>query len=164
MRVIYTPGSANCSPDRSLHGRRILVVEDETLTALAAEDMLTEAGAEVVIATRASEAADHLCGSHLFHGAIIDLNLCNGCDSSLAALALGRGIPVVFATGYSGVTDLPEDFAGIPIVSKPYAGDMLVSALRAAMGPALLPARHEVGRRAESPPGCSAVARTCLHR
>jgi len=95
--------------------------------------MLRDAGADVVVATRASEATDHLYNSHPFDGAIIDLNLGDGCDSSLAAIAVGRGIPVVLATGYSRVADLPSTFAGIPIVSKPYTGCMLVSALWAAM-------------------------------
>jgi CheY-like chemotaxis protein len=135
MKVIDTPGSANSSTDKSLHGRRILVVEDEILIALTAQDLLTDQGADVVIATRASEAADHLSGSHPFDAAIIDLNLGNGYDSSVAAIAVGRDIPVVFATGYSRVIDLPPDLAGIPIVSKPYTGAMLVSALSAAMGP-----------------------------
>jgi CheY-like chemotaxis protein len=130
MNLIDTPGSAKSS----LHGYRILIVEDEILIALTAQDMLTDAGANVVIATRAAEAADHLSGSHPFDAAIIDLNLGNGCDSSVAAIAVGRDIPVVFATGYSRVTDLPPVFTGVPIVSKPYTGDMLVSALRLAMG------------------------------
>jgi CheY-like chemotaxis protein len=134
MSVIDTLGSANSSPDGSLHGCQILVVEDEILIALTAQDMLTGAGANVVIATRASEAADHLSGSHPIDAAIIDLNLGHGYDSSIAALAVRRGIPVVFATGYSHVTDLPPAFTSIPIVSKPYTGDMLVSALRTAMG------------------------------
>jgi len=130
MKVFDTLGAGNFSPDKSLHGCRILVVEDEVLIALTAQDMLTDAGAaHVVIATRASEAADHLCGTDPFDGAIIDLNLGNGCDSSVASIAVGRGVPVVFATGYGRVADLPADFAAVPIVSKPYTGDMLVSAL-----------------------------------
>ena len=133
MKVFDTLGAANFSPDKLLHCCRILVVEDEILIALSAQDMLTDAGADVVIATRASEAADHLSASHLFDGAIIDLNLGNGCDSSVAAIAVGRGIPVVFATGYGNVADMPADFTAIPIVSKPYTGDMLVSALWGAM-------------------------------
>jgi CheY-like chemotaxis protein len=133
MKLIDTPGSASFSRDRSLNGCRILVIEDEILIALNTEDMLRDVGADVVVATRASEAADHLYSSHSFHGAIIDLNLGDGCDSSLAAIAVGRGIPVVFATGYARLADLPSTFAGIPIVSKPYTGRMLVSALWAAM-------------------------------
>jgi DNA-binding NtrC family response regulator len=135
MKAIDAPGSANSSPDGSLCGRRILVVEDEILIALTAQDMLTDAGADVVIATCASEATDQLSGSHPLDAAIIDLNLGHGCDSSLAAIAVRRGIPVVLATGYSRVTDLPEAFTDIPIVSKPYTGTTLVSAVREAMGP-----------------------------
>jgi CheY-like chemotaxis protein len=134
MKVIDTPGSANSSFRESLHGCRILVVEDEILIALTAQDMLTDAGANVVIATRSSEAADHLSGSHPFDGAIIDLNLGDGYDLSVSAIAVGRGVPLVIATGYSRVADLPEAFAGIPIISKPYTGNVLVSALRTAMG------------------------------
>jgi DNA-binding NtrC family response regulator len=134
MKVSDTVRAANFSPDKLLHGCRILVVEDEILIALSAQDMLMDAGAaDVVVATRASEAAGHLSGSHPFDGAIIDLNLGNGCDSSVASIAVGHGIPVVFATGYGRVADLPADFAAVPIVSKPYTGDMLVSALWDAM-------------------------------
>lgn len=130
-KALYTTGSAG---DRPLPGCRILVVEDEILIALTTQDMLRDAGAEVDIATRASEAADYLCASHRFDGAVIDLNLGDGYDDSLAAIAVGRGIPVVFATGYGREADVPAAFANIPIVSKPYTGDMLISALRVALG------------------------------
>jgi CheY-like chemotaxis protein len=135
MKVINGPCSVHSSPDKLLHGRRILVVEDEILIAMTAQDMLTDAGAEVVVATRVSEAAGHLSASHPFDAAIIDLDLGEGYDSSVATMAVGRDIPVVLATGYSRMADLPPDLAAIPVVSKPYTSDMLVSALRGALAP-----------------------------
>jgi len=134
MKALYTAGSMSFMPDGPLRGSRILVVEDQILIALTTQDMLRDAGADVVIAADASEAASYLSGLHQFDGAVIDLNLGQGYDTSLAAIAVGRGIPMVFATGYGRVAELPAEFAAIPIVPKPYTGEMLISALLLAMG------------------------------
>src|SRR5262249_6466138 len=93
-------GVAN-SHSASLSGRRILLVEDEVLIALNAEEMLRSAGAiDVVLATRPTDAVAHLAGPETFDGAVIDLNLGQGFDFSLAETARERGLPVVLATGY----------------------------------------------------------------
>jgi CheY-like chemotaxis protein len=113
-----------------LSGRRILLVEDEVLIALSAEEMLRGAGAaDVVLATRSTDAAEHLADPKSFDGAVIDLNLGQGFDFSLAATARERGLPLVLATGYPSSTKLPAALADIPIVVKPYTAEMLVTAL-----------------------------------
>jgi CheY-like chemotaxis protein len=134
LKALYSTGSGNSALDRPLRGRRILVIEDQILIALSAQDMLRDAGADVVIATRTSEAAEYLSASPPFDGAVIDLNLGEGYDDSLVTIAIGRGIPVVFATGYGREESMSPAFADIPVALKPYTGHMLVSALRVAMG------------------------------
>lgn len=134
MKALYTTGSGKNAPASALRGHRILVVEGEILIAISAQDMLRDAGADVVIATRASEAAEYLSAAPPFDGAVIDLNLGEGYDDSLATHAIGRGIRLVFATGYGREESMSPAFANIPVVSKPYTGHMLVSALQVAMG------------------------------
>ena len=47
---------------------------------------------------------------------------------SLGKLAMARGIPFIFLTGYSGVV-LPEGFTAVPVLTKPYIPRTLVEAL-----------------------------------
>jgi DNA-binding NtrC family response regulator len=117
--------------DAPLSGFRVLVAEDEVLIALTAQEMLSEAGAaEIVVATRADEALKYLNEPLAFHAAVIDLNLGAGIDLSLAAAARRNRVPFVFATGYGGLEMLPVHLADVPIVTKPYTADALVTAVR----------------------------------
>jgi CheY-like chemotaxis protein len=120
--------------DVPLYGLRILVVDDEILIALAAQEMLTDAGAkEIVVATRASEASAYLSGSHPFDAAVIDLDLGQGVDYSLVSIALERRIPFLIASGYGDTIVLPAAFSNILVLSKPYSSPMLVSAVQQAI-------------------------------
>ena len=65
-----------------LTGKRILVVEDEFLVALEAENMLVEAGAHVVGPAYQVDAALDLVEAETIDGALLDVNLggvVNGC-------------------------------------------------------------------------------------
>jgi DNA-binding response OmpR family regulator len=131
MKVQFMEVSGGLPPDAPLRGCRILVVEDEILIALTAQDTLTDAGAaEIVIATRSGEAATYLAESHAFDAAVIDLNLGAGFDFSLAMTALERRIPLLLATGYGRSVVLPAALTAVPILTKPYTGAVLVSAVR----------------------------------
>ena len=98
---------------QSLSGVRVLVVEDEFAVLLLLEDMLNELGCELAgTATRLPEAVT-MAASAECDAAVLDVNI-NGENVAPAAEALfGRGIPVVFSTGYgrSGIDprwrDLP---------------------------------------------------------
>jgi CheY-like chemotaxis protein len=131
VKAIFTDVSKSSPLDAPLSGLRILVVEDEMLIALTAEEMLRDAGArDVVLATRANDAAEHLIHPDSFDGAVIDLNLGQGFDLTLAANVRERGVPVVLATGYGRGISLPAALVDIPLVTKPYTAEMLVTALR----------------------------------
>jgi CheY-like chemotaxis protein len=112
-----------------LQGTRILVIDDEFLIATVIEDILRQAGAEdVVIAVNMQEAREALAERTL-DLAMIDIQL-DGSDSglSLGKLAIARNIPFIFLTGYSRVV-LPEGFAAVPVLTKPYIPRTLVEAL-----------------------------------
>jgi CheY-like chemotaxis protein len=113
-----------------LLGTRILVIEDEFLIATVIEDILRQAGAEeVVIAVNMQEAREAL-SECAFDIAMIDMQLDEGADSglTLGELAMARGIPFIFLTGYAGVV-LPEGFSAVPVLTKPYIPRTLIEAL-----------------------------------
>ncbi len=105
---------------------RVLLVEDESLVSMYAEDVLTEAGFDVLLAMRLDEALDR-CETARFDLAVLDVNLGNGETSyPVARLMRARGVPLVFATGY-GRFALPEEFAPETLVQKPYDGVALAA-------------------------------------
>ena len=123
---------------------RILIVEDEPLTAFDNETMVADAGYEVVATLdRFSDAVETLDREK------VDLILCDvrltgersGID--LARVAQKRGIPVLFSTG------MPPDNASelvIGCLMKPYSDRTLKAALHAVD-------LHLAGKKAKPPRG-----------
>lgn len=111
--------------------RRVLIVEDETIVAMLIEDMAAELGYEVAgLASRADTALE-LARDLRIDCAILDMNL-NGQDSySIAEMLNARGVPFVFATGYS-TAELPAALRNVPILQKPFESRDLERALLAA--------------------------------
>ena len=113
----------------SLQGRTILAVEDEMLAAMLLEDILQNAGCNVIGAGHL-EQATLLARERDIDAAVLDVNL-HGLRSYPVADALGaRGIPFVFVTGY-GDKDLRELYPGCPVLGKPYNDVDLITALAA---------------------------------
>jgi len=107
----------------------ILLVEDQLVIALDAEDMLGAIGAEHVISVASVEDALQAIARHPPTIAILDVNL--GTDDSLpVADELARlGIPFIFATGYGDTAMIPGRFRDLPIIRKPYSVDALRGAI-----------------------------------
>ena len=108
---------------------KILIVEDEPLTAFDNETMIADAGYEVVATLdRYSDAVETLDKEK------VDLILCDvrltgertGID--LAKVAMDRGIPVIFSTGLA-----PDNAAELVLgcLMKPYNERTLKAALKA---------------------------------
>ncbi len=104
--------------------RRILVVEDEALLAMMIEDMLTEAGYEVVGPAPRLEDALELARNAAFDIAILDMNLAGVSSIPVADVLRSRGIPYVFATGYGNRAET-GDHGDAVTVSKPFTIDDL---------------------------------------
>lgn len=114
-----------------ISGRTILVVEDEMLLALLLEDMLHDAGCDVVLAASIAKGREAL-KEKSFDAAVLDVNL-NGVRSYVLADHLEeRGIPYIFATGYGDV-ELRTLYPDRPIVAKPYLDEEIVAALASAI-------------------------------
>jgi CheY-like chemotaxis protein len=112
-----------------LANKRVLVVEDEALIAMMAEDMLQALGAKVVGPASTVEEAMQLAQDAEIDVALLDVNLRNARIDPVADLLKSRRVPVVLATGYGPTkADLPS---GTPVVEKPYTQDRLRAALSA---------------------------------
>ena len=121
-----------------LAGCRILVVEDEMLIMMDAEDMLHDLGCETVVTAATVDKALGFIGSEVIDAALLDMNL-NGDRSYAVADALAvRGIPFAFATGY-GLNGLREGDGDTPMLVKPYGINDLSKTLTALLGGAPQP-------------------------
>lgn len=101
-----------------LAGRRVLLVEDESLVAMLAEDMLLDLGCEVVVAMRLDKALAHAQAED-FDLAVLDVNLGDARSYPVADLLLERCTPFLFATGY-GQHGLDAAYRTVPVLQKPY--------------------------------------------
>jgi CheY-like chemotaxis protein len=100
-----------------LHGKRILLVEDEYLICLLAADMLEELGAVPVGPAGTVLEALQLIEREQIDAAMLDVNLGKERSDPVAEQLRARGIPFVLASGYGSVLG-PETRE--PIVGKPY--------------------------------------------
>jgi two-component system, response regulator PdtaR len=109
---------------------RILIVEDEPLTAFDNEVMLGDLGYEVVATLDNFDDAIQRLDSEKIDLVLSDFRLSGertGLD--LARAAKNRGVPIVFSTGHQ----LPRESVGLALgcISKPYSERTLKLALEA---------------------------------
>jgi CheY-like chemotaxis protein len=113
-----------------LAGRRVLIIEDESLVTMMIEDALADFGCEVAaLASRFSDAMEK-AKSLSFDIAILDVNLDGQRTFPIAEALIDRGVPFVFATGYDAAS-LPDPMRRAPILHKPFQQMDLERALRA---------------------------------
>ncbi|WP_066774664.1 HWE histidine kinase domain-containing protein [Croceicoccus mobilis] len=113
----------------AIEGKHVLLVEDSALIALDAEDKLRELGAaEVSLAASNGAAARALDGGDI-EFAMLDFNLGRENSTPTAEKLARMGIPFVFASGYGGDDTIPEQFADVPVILKPYAVQQIAQAL-----------------------------------
>src|SRR4028119_988486 len=86
---------------RSAEVRRALVVEDEIMVAMYVDDLLTELGYEVVGLATGLDQALPLAREGEFDFAVLDINLAGRVSFPVADVLRERGIPFLFASGYS---------------------------------------------------------------
>src|ERR1700761_3697906 len=116
---------------RILDGRRIMVVEDDYLVALALSAVLEEAGAHVVGPVASAQEAVALLeeGREAVDAAVLDVDL-NGEKSYPVADALAlRDIRFIFATGY-GLDAVAEGYRHYPRCQKPFDHQAILKALK----------------------------------
>ncbi|PBN45093.1 HWE histidine kinase domain-containing protein [Sphingobium sp. D43FB] len=117
-----------------LRGRNVLLVEDNMIIAMDGEDALRDLGADVSTVASVGRAQEAIMVQSI-DLAVLDFNLGHETSLPVADLLTQKGIPFLFATGYGDGLELPERFAHIVLVKKPYSGTTLAQAL----GPMIAP-------------------------
>ena len=112
-----------------LTGKRVLLVEDEAILAMSAEDMLVHLGCVVLGPALSIPNALSLASTESMDAALLDINMGPGDSFSVANTLIKRGVPFCFSTGY-GRAGVPKSFGDIPVLPKPYTEASLSSILR----------------------------------
>ena len=119
-------GSADNQP---LIGLNVLLLEDNLIVALEAEDLLRSLGAASIVAVSTVAAAAKVCATTAIDFAMLDINL--GFESSLgfAASLRARKTPFLFASGYGQQRKAGDSLLVELTVSKPYDREALQNAV-----------------------------------
>ncbi len=111
-----------------LRGKKVLVVEDEALITMLFEDILADFACEVVGPAMNLRQATELAETAEIDVAILDVNLNGEPSYPVAAILQGRGVPLVFSSGY-GSHGLPPEWQDRPTLPKPFTSDEVAEAL-----------------------------------
>ncbi|WP_407519538.1 HWE histidine kinase domain-containing protein [Methylobacterium oryzisoli] len=109
----------------------VLVVEDNMIIALEAEEVLTAMGAETVDMAASVREALRLIDASPPDRALLDVNLGSETSVAVAQRLAELGIPYAFATGYGESFKVPPELGDVPVIKKPYG----VDSLRRVFGP-----------------------------
>jgi CheY-like chemotaxis protein len=116
----------------NVKGVRVLIVEDEAIIAMTAEDMLEELGCVTAAVAATLAEAEAAVSRGGFDVALLDINL-NGVDSlPVAARLEAAGLPFIFTTGY-GASGRDSRYERVPLVTKPYQPKDLADAIARAL-------------------------------
>jgi light-regulated signal transduction histidine kinase (bacteriophytochrome) len=106
-----------------------LIVEDNIIIAMDAEDFLTELGASTVTIAPSVSVAISALEQGTFEFALVDVNLGSETSEPVAAELEKRGIPFAFATGYGDATEVTKRFSSAMVIQKPYDKSSIVNAI-----------------------------------
>ena len=115
-----------------LRNKRVLVVEDEALIAMLAEEMLVELGCVHHATAPTLGRAMPLVEAGGFDLALLDVNVARERVFPVADALIARSIPFAFASGY-GEEGVPAAYSTHPLIGKPYSALDLERALTAAL-------------------------------
>ena len=108
---------------------RVLVVEDEYLIAADLAAVLGRAGATVVGPISTVAGGERVAsGDAPLHGAVVDISLHGEMAWPVADRLAARGVPFVFATGYSRAC-IPERHSNVPCFMKPIMMGQVIKTL-----------------------------------
>lgn len=112
----------------------VMLLEDNMIIALDAEEMLLSAGAQQVIICNSVSEARRAIASNDISLALLDVNLGNETSEPIAIELQEAGQRFVFATGYGETSGLIARFPDAPVLKKPYNDADLVEALGKVLG------------------------------
>lgn len=128
--------------NQPLAGFNVLLLEDNLIVALEAEDILRSLGAKSIVAVSTTAAAVKIRETTAIDFAMLDINL--GFENSLGFAASLRAskIPFLFASGYGEQRKAGDSLLAELTVSKPYDREALQSAIALTLARVAPRARH----------------------
>jgi DNA-binding response OmpR family regulator len=112
-----------------LHGKRVLVVEDDMLFGEALAANLEDNGCTVTGPIRDLARGLDLAGDPSIDAAILDIEIEGGRCFPIAHQLRRRGIPFVFLTGLTRPA-VPQELMMVPVLPKPLDDEILFAAAR----------------------------------
>jgi nitrogen-specific signal transduction histidine kinase len=128
--VVLNTTAAPARAATGLSGLRVLVVEDESLIGMLAEDLLEQLGCRMVGLVSSLGKALEMAKSVDVDFALLDVDIGGEPVYPVAATLQARGVPFVFMSGYGG---LEGPWRGRPIVQKPFDLAQLRNEIQRAM-------------------------------
>lgn len=126
-----TPAPSDMDGARTMHDTRplaperfagtALIVEDNVIIAMEAEDILREIGFTDCQIAGSNAAARALIDGGAISFAMLDINLGRETSEEIAELLESMGIPFIFASGYGERAPSVDRFGQTPVVTKPYS-------------------------------------------
>ncbi|WP_297803369.1 response regulator [uncultured Brevundimonas sp.] len=116
----------------ALAGRRVLIVEDESLVAMLLETILEDLECQIVGPAGSVEEGVNVAKAQDIDAALLDVNVAGQYVFPVAECLKERGIPFVFSTGY-GEGGLPDQWRGHPTIQKPFTEVAVRDALAQAL-------------------------------
>jgi CheY-like chemotaxis protein len=123
-------GEKMVSEAKAAVGRRVLVVEDESMIRMLLDGMLSDIGYTMTAEAGALDEAMTLAKQEEFDVAILDVNLHSEPITPVAEILTQRGLPFVFATG-ADLRGVPQAYRSHPTLQKPFRVEALERALQA---------------------------------
>lgn len=117
----------------SLHGLRVLIVEDEAPIAMMLEDMIGDIGCLLAGSVASISEALRFIDKGGFDLALLDVNLGGRSAVTVADRLAANGIPFVIGSGY-GRAGLPAHLQSRQVIQKPFLRGDLEKAIRQSLG------------------------------
>jgi DNA-binding NtrC family response regulator len=114
---------------KALKGVRLLVVEDDAILLMELEEVLQEAGAEIVGRCRTVQDALASVEKDAISAAVLDVRIGNVTVAPVARQLGRRGTPFFFYTGQVVSDPALEEWRGCKVVAKPAQAHTIVSAV-----------------------------------
>lgn len=99
----------------------VMVVEDNMIIALDAEEFVSELGGDQIHVVGSVGNALQVLEAHDIRFALLDVNLGTDTSEAVALEMQRRAIPFAFATGYGDRSESVQSFPGCPVIQKPYS-------------------------------------------
>lgn len=121
--------SSSSKDSPTLHGRRILVVEDEPFIAFDIADTIEREGGTVMGPAMSIRSALQLLASESIDGAIVDVNLPDGDIGPVIARLQQLGVSCVVHTGAGLTPELQKTYPHLRVFFKPTQPHLLTEAV-----------------------------------